>query len=89
MDDDWRIKPGDDQLMHGATVRWTAWRSEGPRDDHAHCQFCMVHFSDHVLPDDPDRRFEGYVTQDRHRYWICRRCFEDFKDRFEFVVVSS
>jgi hypothetical protein len=36
-------------------------------------------------------RVEGYATVDMpdrpdHYFWICKRCFEDFKDKFGWRV---
>lgn len=45
----------------------------------------MVHFADHALEDDPGTQLEGFVTEDAS-HWICGRCFEDFKERFELTV---
>jgi hypothetical protein len=36
----------------------------------------------------PNTLLEGYTTEDRAR-WICRQCFEDFKERFAFVIGST
>ena len=31
---------------------------------------------------------EFHCTKDM-RYWICQECFEDFKDKFGWIVKSS
>jgi hypothetical protein len=86
-DDDWRLQ-GQEKYLQGAILRWAIW--EPPREgwDHDHCEFCWVHFADHVLEDDPKTLLEGYVTEDNYR-WICAPCFEDFKERFGFAVRES
>lgn len=50
--------------------------------DHGHCNFCMSKFSVLIL----DCLTEGWATEDDYR-WICKDCFEDFKDYFKWQVV--
>jgi hypothetical protein len=83
-DDDWRIQ-GQERYIHGATFEWRSWSSDRPDWDHDHCDFCCVHFGDHIFEDDPDTQQEGWATPDAN-HWVCRACFEDFRDRFEFQV---
>ena len=82
MADDWRVL-GQEAYLQGAVLRWSKWRPYREGWDHDHCEFCSGHLSDHILDDDPETQLEGYVTEDNYR-WICRGCFEDFKDRFQF-----
>ena len=89
---DWRLT-NQDRYLRGVALSWRSWRPSLPPDshgdwDHDHCGFCWVHFADRVLPDDPETQLAGYVTDDG-LHWICQRCFEDFKDRFAWVVVQA
>ncbi len=84
MGDDWQLM-GQEKYLQGAVLRWATWRPFTDGRDHDHCEFCTMHFADHVLEDDPETQLEGFVTEDNYR-WICRRCFEDFKDRFAFSL---
>ena len=52
---------------------------------HDHCEFCFATF---MVEDHPDVLHEGYATEDNYR-WICETCFDDFKDRFEWMVVDE
>ncbi len=36
----------------------------------------------------PDALPDGYRTVDGDN-WVCRQCFEDFRDEFGFTVISS
>jgi len=79
-DYDWRLT-GQARYLQGAHLRWAKWWSSGEGWDHDHCEFCWVHFGDHIFDDDPNTQLEGYVTDDDY-HWICRECFEDFRERF-------
>jgi hypothetical protein len=84
VNEDWRLT-GQERFLQGAHLRWASWWPLREGWDHDHCEFCQVHFRDHVLEDDPETQFEGFVTDDNYR-WICRGCFEDFKERFRFRI---
>jgi hypothetical protein len=84
MGEDWRLM-GQERYLQRAVLRWARWWPIRDGSDHDHCEFCTVHFSDHVLEDDSEPQLEGIVTEDDN-HWVCRRCFEDFKHRFEFTV---
>ncbi len=45
---------------------------------HDHCEFCW----DKVTT---DTECEFYSTEDWH-HWICKECFNDFKDKFHWTV---
>ena len=85
--DDWRLM-GQERYLQGATLRWATWWPYQEGWDHDHCAFCFVHFGDHVFEDDPDTQLEGYVTEDDY-HWVCRRCCEDFKQRFAFTLSAD
>ena len=48
---------------------------------HEHCEFCY----DKAMTKTPS---EFYCTTDMYR-WICKKCFNDFKDKFGWTVKSS
>ena len=50
--------------------------------DHDHCEFCWAKF---MVEDYPDVLHEGYSTLDEYR-WVCKGCFEDFKESFQWRV---
>ena len=48
---------------------------------HEHCDFCWEKAM-------TDTECEFYCTKDM-RYWICKECYEDFKDKFNWTVKST
>jgi hypothetical protein len=70
--------------LRNAVLHWSQWRvnPEQPGWDHDHCEICWKTFTDQ---DWPNALHEGYTTADSYR-WICADCFEDFKDRFCWLV---
>jgi hypothetical protein len=48
---------------------------------HEHCDFCWKKAMTNT-------ECEFYCTKDM-RYWICNECFEDFKDKFGWIVKSA
>jgi len=76
---DWRFF-GQDRYLRGATVTWVEYPAPTCASDHDHCAFCFEKF----MLGQPDTLTAGYVTTDGH--WICKPCFEDFKQEFEFKV---
>jgi len=47
--------------------------------NHDHCAFCVEKFS--------SKYQIGYCTIDYY-YWICEKCFDDFKNIFNWRVVK-
>ncbi|MBQ7347331.1 MAG: hypothetical protein IJW55_05180 [Clostridia bacterium] len=48
---------------------------------HEHCDFCW----DKAMT---DIECEFYCTKDM-RYWICKKCFDDFKDKFGWRIKND
>jgi hypothetical protein len=84
-DSDWRLQ-NQESWLAGRTLTWKPWTPYKPGWDHDHCSFCWVHLCDHVLDD--NTQLEGYVTEDDYS-WVCRGCFEDFRERFHWQVVGG
>jgi hypothetical protein len=80
--DDWR-RQGQEKFLGGVRLVAGAYAPVRPDWDHDHCAFCSAKFSAR----DGDVR-EGYATVDGY-YWMCATCFADFRDDFEWTVVSS
>jgi hypothetical protein len=85
---------GQDRYLSGVTLRWKAYERWSKTWDHDHCVFCCAEFDT-----DPacDALREGYAVaahtangrdfpDDYH--WICRACFEDFRDTFDWIVAG-
>ena len=76
------------EIYPGSDLEWRAWSSEKPDWDHDHCEFCWVHFGDHIFSDDADTQLEGWGTPDGD-HWVCRTCFADFRDAFQFQALNA
>ena len=80
-EDDWRLD-GQEEYLRGVYLRLTSYRLGDPGYDHDHCEFCWRKIA---VFDDPDAQRVGYATVDR-LHWVCRQCFEDFKEMFAWEV---
>ena len=81
---DWRLT-NQERYLKGVTLAWRSYAPANPANDHDHCEFCWAKFSE---GETPDTLHEGYATADRYR-WICRSCFDDFRDMFEWHVEQA
>ena len=84
-EDDWRLLRGQENYLKGVTLRWKKYTRYSPQWDHDHCSFCWAKFMD---ADYPDALREGYATLNDY-HWICKECYEDFKDMFEWKVETE
>ncbi len=83
---DWRLQ-GQEKYLKGIELCWRKYRRyvKNPNWDHDHCEFCWAEFT---MRADPDVLHEGYSSLDEYR-WICKRCFNDFREMFEWRVISA
>lgn len=84
MENDWRLFRQERFLQGKHLVKAAFLPTE--HCDHAHCIFCWEKFGsgDNML-------HEGYHTleipgQPWKQWWICEQCYQDFKDRFQWIV---
>ncbi|MFN8037186.1 MAG: hypothetical protein U0V73_14760 [Acidimicrobiia bacterium] len=82
-DDDWRLT-NQEAYLRGRRLRWSTYVGPRPDWDHDHCEFCWAKFA--AADVDDEVMGEGYVNDDDERHWICSECFEDFHDRFGWIV---
>lgn len=80
---DWRLQ-GQEKYLFKAIFSLKRYSERIAANDHDHCEFCNNKFSDII----PDSLTEGYSTQDDYR-WVCKACFADFKDKFEFTLKTK
>jgi hypothetical protein len=88
--DDWRIRCQANYLT-GIKLKYGPYRLKSREWDHDHCEFCWAKFIDrndwqtggYEIP--KDYLTEGYHSEDQH-WWICPRCFEDFREMFGWIV---
>jgi hypothetical protein len=78
----WRLQ-GQEEYLLGASLSKKIYKKPREDWDHDHCEFCSAKFSEAE-----GDLTEGYTTDDEYR-WICTRCFEDFKEQFQWIVKRS
>ena len=79
--EDWRLT-GQEKYLKGASLEWKTYTRYREGWEHDHCEFCWAKFMETA---GPEIHTEGYATQDNYR-WICKPCFEDFKEMFAWTV---
>ena len=76
--DDWRLR-GQEGYLQNKVFQYKKFIGMPDESLHAHCEFCW-----HKFMENPaglkDCSSEGYRSTDGI-YWICKECFEDFKER--------
>lgn len=77
-ENDWRFT-GQDKYLHYVKLKWSKFDSA--IRDHDHCEFCFEKFSQNK-----NDLHEGYCTVDKY-YWICEKCYNDFKHMFNWEIV--
>jgi hypothetical protein len=80
---DWRLT-NQERYLRGLTFSWKKYTRYSESWDHDHCEFCLAKFMEN---EGTDILTEGYTTSDNYR-WICKTCFDDFKDMFQFKVTE-
>jgi len=79
--DEWRLH-GQEKYLKGVTLYWRTYTRYSDTWDHDHCAFCWAEF---MVEDYSDVLHEGYTTEENY-HWICKQCFEDFKDMFAWKI---
>lgn len=79
--DGWQIM-GQEGYLFGKDLYWRKYKPFSDSWEHDHCTFCFEKFADEDIS---DVLHEGFTTEDNH-YWICRECYEDFKQVFQWQV---
>lgn len=87
---DWRIT-NQGQYLTGVALHKRPFCIRNGRDkwDHEHCEFCWAK----IVPvervsEHPDFICEAYATIEGNR-WVCPKCYEDFKEQFQWKEPSS
>ena len=100
--DDWRRR-GQEPFLQGARLTLKRYQALTAQWEHEHCAFCWHKFLDpsyaeshrRALEQQPgEHSAEGYTTLKSDtvkagEWWICKRCFEDFKVEFGWVVSET
>ena len=76
---DWRLN-GQEEYLFNVELKKINQEEIKKKSDlwHEHCEFCMETISNKYEQD-------VYSTKDEYR-WICKKCFNDFKEKFKWVV---
>jgi len=82
-DSDWRLF-NQEKYLAGVTLQRKKYKKYSETWEHDHCSFCWAKFMETASP---DILTEGYATADNY-YWVCPRCFEDFKARFRWQLIE-
>ncbi len=83
-DSDWRLR-GQEKYLKGITLYRRRWTQTRDHWDHDHCEFCWTEFAD---VDRLETLREGYTDADEY-WWICAKCFQDFRNRFAWRLAES
>jgi hypothetical protein len=75
---DWRLQ-GQERYLKGVKLYWVKYTLYREGWDHDHCEFCWRKFA--IQGGDLT---EGYTTKN-HYHWICKACYEDFKEMFHWT----
>lgn len=76
MNNDWRLTNQMNYLYQKNLIK-TPFKPYREGWSHEHCEFCSERI---------DQTTDvAYATKDRY-HWICKECYEDFKDMFEWVA---
>jgi len=76
--DDWRIR-NQAKYLKGREFVYAKYEALNSHWEHEHCEFCILKISEGEY---------AYCTTDEY-YWVCKSCFNDFKDSFAFSVKSD
>jgi len=77
---DWRLR-NQEKFLTGVELNWQKYSPYREGWDHDHCEFCSAKFS----TQNADLQ-EGYATKYAY-HWICKKCFDDFKEKFNWRVI--
>ena len=80
---DWRLTNQLSFLYEKAVVK-KMYVAPSQEWEHDHCAFCCDKFAEKGI----DGLQEGYYVPDT-KDWICDRCFDDFKEMFEWRLVKE
>lgn len=88
VEEDWRLSQGDFDYIKNHVFKKQYFKSN-KNNDHDHCNFCWTKITDLEIGEEHDTF--GYVTLNAHgqEEWVCEKCFNDFKERFNFKVEGN
>ncbi len=81
---DWRVETYNGYL-NGQTFTLQKFVST-PTNDHEHCVFCWQKITDLKIDDCDTEGYCTFYSKTGQTNWICKNCFNDFKERFNFKL---
>ena len=79
---DWRLW-GQEQYLSDVPLVKRTYKKPREDWDHDHCASCWAKFSESASDLN-----EGYTTKGGY-YWICERCYRDFRGQFRWQVARG
>ena len=77
---DWRLQ-GQENYLFSKKLVFKNYSDRATNYEHDYCEFCGNKFSELI----PECLKSGYTTENNY-HWICNKCFNDFKDKFEWTT---
>ncbi len=77
--DDWRIM-GQEGYLLNCHLQYRTYSRDLCRADFLQCEFCWDKFDE-----DANHPKKAYY-EPKGQYWICEKCFNDFKEHFHWTV---
>ena len=76
--DDWRLF-NQMEYLYEKEMMQIPYQPYRPGWEHDHCEFCCATIDKNTK--------DAYCTTDQY-HWVCRECFEDFKDMFHWNLTD-
>ena len=76
MNNDWRLT-NQTNYLYKKVLKKQPFKVYKEGWEHEHCEFCSERI---------DKNTPVAYSSDNNYYWICEKCYEDFKDMFEWTV---
>jgi hypothetical protein len=82
-----------EDYLQGAVLHWRPCRAPQTEWDRDHSEFYWRTIDEPGRANgehEPDCIHEAYITEGNNGgdYWICPQCFEDFRERFQWVITT-
>ena len=81
---DWRLEQYDG-FLDGETFTLERFIPSG-KNDHEHCCFCWQKITDLPIEEADSEGYRTYSSASECELWVCKECFNDFKERFGFKL---
>jgi len=86
MANDWRLM-NQEKFLKNMELKFHKYEKSSATWDHDHCAFCTKKFVESYTEIETCTN-EGYSTLDNY-YWICKECYEDFKEMFNWTIEEN